>query len=182
MCLSSYFREKGIVHQTLCVGTPQQNGRVERKHMHILNVVHALLFQASLPIKFWGEAFLTTAYVINRTPSAIHNGFSPYEILYGVKPSYDQLRVFGCECYAHRTTRDKEKFGERICLCIFLGYPFGKKRWKVYDVERNQFLVSRDVVFKETVFPYSVSPSSQSQIARQLVSDEIGLFLQLLHL
>lgn len=36
MCLSSYFRDSGIVHQTSCVATPQQNGRVERKHRHIL--------------------------------------------------------------------------------------------------------------------------------------------------
>ncbi|KAG7552999.1 Retrotransposon Copia-like N-terminal [Arabidopsis thaliana x Arabidopsis arenosa] len=72
MCLSSYFREHGIIHQTSCVGTPQQNGRVERKHRHILNVARALLFQASLPIKFWGEAVLTAAYLINRTPSSLH--------------------------------------------------------------------------------------------------------------
>jgi len=32
MCMSSYFAENGIVHQTSCVDTPQQNGRVERKH------------------------------------------------------------------------------------------------------------------------------------------------------
>ncbi|XP_074266527.1 uncharacterized protein LOC141589800 [Silene latifolia] len=29
------FKSKGIVHQTSIVGTPQQNGRVERKHMHL---------------------------------------------------------------------------------------------------------------------------------------------------
>ncbi|CAA7043921.1 unnamed protein product [Microthlaspi erraticum] len=91
MCLSFFFREKGIVHQTSCVATPQQNGRVERKHRHILNVARALLFQRNLPIKFWGEAILTAAYMINRTPCAIHLGRSPYEILHGQKPSYDQL-------------------------------------------------------------------------------------------
>lgn len=27
MCLASYFRESGILHQNSCVSTPQQNGR-----------------------------------------------------------------------------------------------------------------------------------------------------------
>lgn len=55
---------------------------------------------------------LTAAYIINQTPSAIHLGCSPYELLYGRKLSYDQLRVFGSECYTHRVTQDKDKFGQ----------------------------------------------------------------------
>lgn len=94
MVMSSYFRENGIVHQTSCVATPQQNGRVERNHRHILNVAREIMFQASMPIKFWGEAVLTAAYLINRTPSSVHKGKSPYEILFGTKPDYKQLRVF----------------------------------------------------------------------------------------
>ena len=34
MCLSAFFREKGT-HQASCVSTPQQNGRVDRKHIHM---------------------------------------------------------------------------------------------------------------------------------------------------
>lgn len=63
MCLLTYFCENGIVHQTSWVATTQQNGRVERKHIYILNVSRALLFQAGLPIIFWGEAILTTGYL-----------------------------------------------------------------------------------------------------------------------
>lgn len=49
MTLSSYFREKRIIHQTSSTYTPQQNGRVERNHRHILNVARACLFQSRLP-------------------------------------------------------------------------------------------------------------------------------------
>ena len=41
-CLKSYFFDKGIIFQTSCTSTPQQNGRVERKHQHILNIARAL--------------------------------------------------------------------------------------------------------------------------------------------
>lgn len=32
LSLSGFFREKGIIHETSCVGTPQKNGRIECKH------------------------------------------------------------------------------------------------------------------------------------------------------
>ncbi|XP_018479287.1 uncharacterized protein LOC108850218 [Raphanus sativus] len=160
-CLGSYFRQHGVVHQTSCVATPQQNGRVERKHRHILNVSRALLFQSKLPVKFWGEAVMTAAHVINRTPTKVLQGRSPYEILYGTKPQYEHLRVFGSLCYTHHRSRDRDKFGPRSRRCIFVGYPFGQKGWKVYDLEKKEFIISLDVVFYETEFPMAsalVSP------------------------
>lgn len=39
-----YFASKGILHQTSCVDKPQQNGRVERKHRHLLEIARALRF------------------------------------------------------------------------------------------------------------------------------------------
>lgn len=173
MCLSSHFKQQGIIHQTSCVATPQQNGRVERKHRHILNVARALLFQASLPIKFWGEAILTAAYLINCTPFSVNNGRSPYEILHNSKPPYDQLRVFGSACYVHRMARDKDKFGERSRLCIFVGYAYGKKGWKVYDLEKNEFFISRVVIFREDVFPYAAGDVNYVHVSSiQVIPDE----------
>jgi len=39
-----FFRNHGILQQSSCANIPQQNGRVERKHRHILEVARALRF------------------------------------------------------------------------------------------------------------------------------------------
>lgn len=153
MVLISYFRQEGIHHQTSSVDTPQQNGRVERKHRHILNVARACLFQANLPVNFWGQSILTAAHLINRTPTKLLNGLTPYELLHGTPPKHGTLRVFGCLCYAQRRPRSSDKFAARSRKCLFVGYPYGKKAWNVYDLEENVFFTSRDVLFFEDQFP-----------------------------
>ena len=56
----SFFAETGIKYETSCVYTPQQNGVVERKHKHLLEVSRALMFQSSLPLRFWGCLLYTS--------------------------------------------------------------------------------------------------------------------------
>ena len=90
----------GVIHQTSCVGTPQQNGRVERKHRHILNVSRSLLFQAGLPVKFWSEAVMTAAHVINRTPTKVLQNRSLYELLHGTKPLYESSVAYATHTFA----------------------------------------------------------------------------------
>ncbi|XP_010425119.1 PREDICTED: uncharacterized protein LOC104710243 [Camelina sativa] len=135
MCLTPYFQEHGILHQTSCVDTPQQNGRAERKHRHILNVARACLFQGNLPVKFWGENILIATHLINRTPSSVLNDKTPYEVLFGTRPSYDMLCTLRCLCYAHIRHRDRDNFKSRSRKCVLLGYPYGKKAWRVYDLD-----------------------------------------------
>lgn len=53
--LKIFYLDKGIIHQSSCVSTPQQNGVAERKHRHLLNIARALLFQANLPKKNLGR-------------------------------------------------------------------------------------------------------------------------------
>jgi len=58
------------------VYTPQQNGIVERRHQHILDVSRALMFQSKLPKKFWSYVVLHAVYLINRIPTMILNNKS----------------------------------------------------------------------------------------------------------
>lgn len=61
-----FCQQKGILSQTTCPNTPQKNVIIERKHCQ-LKVSRPLLFQINLPTKLWGEAILTTAYLIKLT-------------------------------------------------------------------------------------------------------------------
>ena len=51
--MREYFERNGILFQTSCVDTPQQNTRVKHKHRHISNVTRTLHFQANPPLSFW---------------------------------------------------------------------------------------------------------------------------------
>lgn len=138
-CLKNYFLSKGILFQTSCVGTPQQNDRVERKHRHILTVARALRFQSHLPIYFWGECVLAASHLINRTPSSVLQNKTPYEVLFNIVPTFDELRVFGSLCYAHNQQAKSDIFASQSRKCVFIGYPYGKKGWRLYDLENKSF-------------------------------------------
>ncbi|KAK9667362.1 hypothetical protein RND81_14G250800 [Saponaria officinalis] len=140
------FTQKGILHQRSLVGKPQQNGRVERKHMHLLETARALRIHAHLPIKFWSDCILTATHLVNKMPTPILQWKSPHEILFGEAPNYADLRVFGSLCFAKPGPVQRDKFAQRSRRCIFIGYPFGQKGYKVYDLEAKVAFVIRDSI------------------------------------
>ncbi|KAJ0490449.1 putative RNA-directed DNA polymerase [Helianthus annuus] len=159
-----FYAKEGILLETTCPHTPQQNGVVERKHRHLLETARALKFEANLPTRFWGECILTVAYVINRLPSDVIDNKTPYEVLYNQDPSYEHMRVFGCLAYYKSTERRGDKFEVRGRPGVFLGYPPGTKGYKVYDARHNKIIISRDVKCFENIFPFSNNTPEKEDI------------------
>ncbi|KAL2250137.1 UNVERIFIED_CONTAM: hypothetical protein Sindi_2487400 [Sesamum indicum] len=130
--------------------------RAESKHRHLLNVARVLLFQASLPLKFWGNYILAAMYIINRTPTHILGWITPYQALNGHPPTYTHLKTFGCLCFATNLNPHKSKFHKRAHKCIFLGYSMTQKGYKL-----NILFTSRDVIFYELIFPFAQGQSTE---------------------
>ena len=152
--LANFFESKGIIHHTSCVETPQQNGVVERKHQHLLNVARAILFQSSLPAKFWHFAVAHAAHLINRQATPILDNKSPFEILFGSLPNISHFKVFGCLSFASTLISHRKKLDPRARKCVFLGFKSGTKGYLLFDLASKEVFLSRNVIFYEHVFPY----------------------------
>lgn len=158
------FISLGIIHQSSCPHTPQQNGVVERKHRHILNVARAIRFQSSMPLKFWGICVQAAVYLINRLPSSVLHNKSPYEILFSKPPNISHLRVIGCLGYASVIPRN-DKFLERAKPVIMMGYSETQKGYLLLDLQTKKFQINRDVVFQEHIFPFATTKLSQAPVS-----------------
>ncbi|GJT34972.1 retrovirus-related pol polyprotein from transposon TNT 1-94 [Tanacetum coccineum] len=173
-CLA-YLRKHGIVHQKSMVYIPQQNAIVERKHRHLLDTARALKFHFGLPDKFWGDCVLTATYLINKMPMKVLEWKTHFEMLHGVLPSYEQLRVIGCLCFATITKPHKDKFSPKSIRSVLIGYPPGQKGYKLYSLETHEVFCSRDVIFHETVFPFKKDKSTnESSLPAQQWPSEMG--------
>jgi transposase InsO family protein len=153
-----FFAEHGIRREHTVTGLLQQNGVAERRNRTLEEHVIAMLNNARLPIRFWGEALSYYARLLNMCPSAaIPADTTPYEMANKHKPDYLMLRVFGCRAWVH-VRKDKRKSLEPHAKpCVFLGIPDDFKGWKLWDPlaqgGRGGVIISRDIVWNEEEFP-----------------------------
>ena len=152
--LTKLFQDKGILHRITCPHTHHQNGSVERKHRHIVEIGLSLLAHAKLPMSYWDHAFLTATYLINRTPTPVLDNHSPYFKLYNQVFDCKDLKVFGCACYPFLRPYTNVKLAFRSKECVFLGYSSSHKGYKCLD-STDIIYISKDVVFNEFRFPFS---------------------------
>lgn len=166
---SNFLSSKGITHQTSCAYTPQQNGVAERKNRHLIETTRTLLIHHNVPLHFWGDALLTACYLINRMPSSVLQGQSPYSILFqGEDPYHLPLRVFGCTCFVHDHTPGKDKLKPKSIKCVFLGYSRLQKGYKCYDPTTKKYHISADVTFFESSPYFSSSIENTQSISNVL--------------
>jgi len=94
-------------------------------------------------------------YLLNCLPIKTLQQPSPYFALYGVHPSYSQLRVFGCRCYPNLSSIAPHKLSPRSTFCVFFGYSAEHKGYRCLDLSTDRLIVSRHVTFDESSFPFA---------------------------
>lgn len=172
--LQHFLKEQGIVHQTTCSNTPQQNGVAERKNRHLLEVVRASLIEAHMPLQYWGEALTSAAYLINRVPSSTIVFKTPYQALTEavVAPTVPNLppHVFGCVAFVHLYKNQRDKLSPRALKCVFVGYAATKKGYRCYHPPTKRMFVTSDVIFHEDSMYFSCESEFQGEYHKEIQS------------
>lgn len=79
-------------------------------------------------------------------------------------------------CYVHTRDRIRDKFDARATRCMFIGYPQGKKGWRVFELDTQRTFVSWYVIFHEDIYPFAqthltgIDPNSSSSSNPQILS------------
>ncbi|KAK9131646.1 hypothetical protein Scep_011174 [Stephania cephalantha] len=119
-----------------------------------------LLAHSKVPLKYWWDACSTAAFIINRLPTKVLNGISPFEKLFHESPDYNLLRVFGCACFPYLRPYNDHKYQFRSEKCIFL-YSSQHKGYKCLSPSGKVY-ITRNVVFHENDFPYHSLVAAES--------------------
>ena len=146
--LATFFKDKGVIHQTTVRYTPEQNGKAERLNRTLLDRVRAMLEDSKLPKTLWAEAAVTASYLRNRAPAA-GRSCTPWEAFFGNKPDVSHLRVFGARAYALQPKELRRKLDSHAIRGVMVGYEPNVKGYRILT-DDGKVIVAGDVAFDET--------------------------------
>ncbi|BBG94371.1 ABC-2 type transporter family protein [Prunus dulcis] len=163
----TYFQTHGIIHETTCPQTPQQNGVAERKNRHLLETARALLIDGHVPRHHWDDAVVTAVHLINRMPSGVLNFKTPLQVLaqHGPLPS---VLVLTLAFLAVWPSFISTKINEANLIHVRF-----VKGYRCYHPPTRRTYVTLDVTFLESdMFFYD--PASNSTLQGEIPSEELN--------
>jgi hypothetical protein len=167
---SAAFRElvakHGYILETTGPDALSQNGRGERPHRTLANMVRCMLYSASLGAKFWADALTQATYLYNRT---YHDsiGKTPEEAWTGTIPDISHIRTFGSSVTVRKPGRRPTKSDTHCYHGIFLRYTSTTKNIVYYDINSKRTKIATHKKLDE--FHYGNIPASRPKMANHLI-------------
>ena len=129
--MSSDFKElcdkHGIKREYTILGTPQQNGVVERQNRTVQQMVKSMMNEKNIGQTYWVEEIHIAVHVINKAHLRPQSDKTPYELCYGRPASIKHFKVFGSKCYIKNNNENLGKYDDRDDEGILLGYSTNNK-------------------------------------------------------
>jgi hypothetical protein len=121
--LIEFCRKKGIIRLYAPPQTQSLNGLAERTIATLVEMAVAMLIDSGLPRRFYGEALMYAAYLLNRLPFSAGSKVTRLE-MYKQKllpNQHSRTHTFGCAAYrqlAHQLGKNVDKLDPKSELCI----------------------------------------------------------------
>jgi hypothetical protein len=129
---------------------------MEQKNRTLVEMARMMLDEHSTPQCFWADAINTARYISNRIFLRSILNLTPFELLFGRKPSVSHLRPFGCKCFVLKCG-NLDKFEFRSFDGILLRYTPHGRSYRVFNHETNTIVELYDATFdKTTPYPHDV--------------------------
>ena len=161
--VSLFLQKNGTIHTTSPPHHPELNSVAERINQTLTTIVRCILPEDK---KFlWGEAYSTAGYLYNRRwHSTIES--TPYQQLYGAKPSISHLGSWFTHALVHIPSDKRGKLDQPVEEGFLVGYTSNPTVFRIYIPKRHTITKSKDVKFdriRGVSLKYHYEPSIQQQ-------------------
>lgn len=156
--VSNFLRKKGTQHQITPAYSHESNGLAERVNRTVVTDARTMIANDN-DTKLWAEAVATSVYIRNRLPHASLIT-TPFQFMYGKRPSIAHLLPFAQPVYVHIPTEARKpgtKLLDRAEHGLIVGYGMSTKIYRVYIPARRVITESRNI----RVAPQNVKPQHE---------------------
>lgn len=167
--VKAFCSEQGIELHYPPAATQQLNGVAERSVRTNKEMARTMMQHADTPLQFWWRAAEHAAYVWNRTTVAKATGMTPFEAMYGRKPSARYWGVFGCDAFCHVPKEQRGAFAAKMDPCIYLGHDEVQNCAMVYVLGKDKIIASRDVEYRDSSFVHGRALRSGDQAVQDIL-------------
>lgn len=143
----NFCKQHGIIQRFTVPRTPQQNGVAKHKNKTLVECARSMFQGKCISNGLWEEAINTAIYLKNSSSTKCLGFKTPFEALFGLKPTFGHLRIFGSKAFAHIPKENRKKLDQRALKCIFVGYGTEYRAYNLYNHVTLKVLASRDVIF-----------------------------------
>lgn len=149
-----YCRRQRIVRTFTGPYAPQQNGIAERSNRTVVEMARCLRIDSGLDMELWAEACSTAVYTLNRVPTSVLGGDTPFFRLMGKPAQLDHFRIFGCQAYVQVYKHKRTKMQDKAWRGMLVGYDqLNRRCYRIFDPVKRVIKRAVHVTFKEDFFP-----------------------------
>lgn len=142
------YEEHGVEHEVYASYIPQHNGLAERRNRTLFDMTMSMLKEKNISKQMWGEAIITSVYVLNRCPTKKLKEVVRIKKWIGRKKNAIHFKGFGSVCYKHIPDVTRRKLDDRSKVMLLIGYQ-STFAYKLYFPGTNKVEVNRDVIVKK---------------------------------